>query len=124
MKTRVSLFALVLWTVMAPSAMRPNILFIHMEDMGVEIPAYGDNTVATPNLDRLTSDGVIFERAHVTAATCAASRGTLLSGLYPHQNGIMGFVKTRFPLPRRHAQLRARPEESRLRHRHHLQGRR
>ncbi len=72
---------------------RPNILFIHMEDMGCEIPAYGDNTVATPNLDKLADAGVVFERVHVTAATCAASRGTLFSGLYPHQNGIMGFVQ-------------------------------
>ena len=34
---------------------RPNILFIHMEDMGVQIPAYGDTTVATPNLDQLAA---------------------------------------------------------------------
>lgn len=72
---------------------KPNILFIHMEDMGVQIPAYGDTTVATPNLDRLAAEGIVFERAHVTAATCAASRGTLFSGLYPHQNGIMAFVQ-------------------------------
>jgi N-sulfoglucosamine sulfohydrolase len=71
-----------------------NILFILMEDMGVQIPAYGDYTVATPNLDRLAEEGVVFERAHVVAATCAASRGALFSGLHPHQNGIMGFINT------------------------------
>lgn len=72
---------------------KPNILFIHMEDMGVQIPAYGDHTVATPNLDALASEGLVFERCHVGAATCASSRGTLFSGLYPHQNGIMCFVQ-------------------------------
>lgn len=72
---------------------RPNIVFIHMEDMGIQIPAYGDYTVATPNLDQLAADGIVFERAHVSAASCASSRGTLFSGLYPHQNGIMGFVQ-------------------------------
>jgi len=76
----------------AVSLSKPNILFIHMEDMGCQIPAYGDHTVATPNLDRLAAAGMVFERAHVTAATCAASRGSLFTGLYPHQNGIMGFV--------------------------------
>ena len=75
------------------AAERPNILFIHMEDMGVQIPAYADNTVATPNLDKLAAEGVVFERAHVAAATCASSRGALFSGLYPHQNGILGFVQ-------------------------------
>jgi N-sulfoglucosamine sulfohydrolase len=75
------------------TAAPPNVVFIHMEDMGTEIPAYGVNVAATPNLDRLAAEGVVFERAHVTAATCAASRGSLFTGLYPHQNGIMGFVK-------------------------------
>ncbi|WP_455244691.1 sulfatase family protein [Petrachloros mirabilis] len=76
----------------ASAESRPNILFIHMEDLGVQIPAYGDHTVATPHLDQLAADGIVFERVHVTAATCAASRGTIFSGMYPHQNGIMGFV--------------------------------
>ncbi|MCP4781927.1 MAG: sulfatase [Fuerstiella sp.] len=78
----------------AVEARGANILFIHMEDMGVQIPAYGDHTVATPNLDRLAAEGVVFERVHVVAATCAASRGALFSGLHPHQNGIMGFIDT------------------------------
>ncbi len=74
------------------SSSKMNILFIHMEDMGIQIPAYGDNTVATPELDRLAGEGMVFERAQVTAATCSSSRGSLFTGLYPHQNGIMGFI--------------------------------
>ncbi len=93
MKYFLSFFATLTLTVTVQAEKQPNILFIQMEDLGVQIPAYGDRTVATPNLDKLASEGVIFERAHVTAATCAASRGSLFSGLYPHQNGIMGFVK-------------------------------
>lgn len=85
-------FSFIFLAANAQSLSRTNILFIHMEDMGVQIPAYGNKTVATPNLDQLAAEGIVFERAHVTAATCAASRGTLFSGLYPHQNGIMGFV--------------------------------
>ncbi len=85
--------ALAVTTMVARAETRPNILFIHMEDLGVQIPAYGDDTVATPHLDQLASEGLVFERCHVSAATCAASRGTLFTGLYPHQNGIMGFVQ-------------------------------
>ena len=73
---------------------RPNILFIHMEDMGCEIPPYGDMTQKTPNLSRLAEQGMVFDRVNVTAASCALSRGSLFSGLYPHQNGIWGFVDT------------------------------
>ena len=69
----------------------PNILFIHMEDMGPHIGVYGDRTAHTPVLDQLAAQGMVFRQACVTAATCASSRGSLFTGLYPHQNGIMGF---------------------------------
>lgn len=72
---------------------RPNILFIHMEDMGCHISTYGDQTAHTPNLNKMAAEGITFNRAHVASATCASSRGALFSGLYPHQNGIIGFVK-------------------------------
>ena len=71
---------------------RPNILLLLVEDMGVQIPAYGDNTQPTPHLSQLASEGVVFETAHTTAASCAPSRGSMHSGLYPIQNGIWGFV--------------------------------
>jgi N-sulfoglucosamine sulfohydrolase len=74
------------------AADRSNILFIFMEDMGKQIPAYGDTTIETPQLDRLASQGVVFETAQVAAATCSSSRGSQYTGLYPHQNGIMGFI--------------------------------
>ena len=93
MKSFFVLVFLLAHSLTAAAMERPNIVFIHMEDMGVQIPAYDDRTVATPNLDQLAADGIIFERAHVSAASCASSRGTLFSGLYPHQNGIMGFVQ-------------------------------
>jgi N-sulfoglucosamine sulfohydrolase len=73
---------------------RPNILFIHMEDMGCEIPAYGDSTQETPTLTKLAKDGIVFERVNVTAPSCAPSRGSLFTGLYPHQNGMWAFDKT------------------------------
>ena len=71
---------------------RPNILLLLVEDMGIQIPAYGDNTQPTPHLSQLASEGVVFETAHVTAASCSPSRGSMHSGLYPIQNGIWAFV--------------------------------
>jgi N-sulfoglucosamine sulfohydrolase len=74
---------------------RPNIVFILMEDMGTEIGAYGDPVAETPALDRLAAEGLLFERgARVTAASCAPSRGSLFTGLYPHQNGMLAFDET------------------------------
>jgi arylsulfatase A-like enzyme len=77
------------------SGSSPNILLILMEDMGTEIGPYGDQVATTPALDRLASEGIVFSRgARVTAATCAASRGSLFTGLYPHQNGMFAFDNT------------------------------
>lgn len=94
MKTLLLVSSLAL-SLAAPAAIaepaRPNLLFILMEDMSPTIGAYGDTTVDTPGLDRLAREGLVFERAQVTAATCASSRASLFSGLYPHQNGVLGF---------------------------------
>lgn len=78
----------------AATTARPNILFIHVEDMGVQLPIYGDNTQDTPHLRELAEEGMVFETAHVAAASCAPSRGAMLTGLYPIQNGIWAFVDT------------------------------
>ena len=48
---------------------------------------YGDE-VHTPNLDRLASEGVLFERAYCCDPVCGPARSALFTGMYPHTNGI------------------------------------
>ena len=64
------------------AAPRPNILLIVSEDNGPELGCYGEPSVQTPNLDRLASKGVLFERAYVPQAGCSQSRAAFLTGLY------------------------------------------
>ncbi|MBN2449614.1 MAG: sulfatase [Lentisphaeria bacterium] len=73
-------------------AKRPNILLVTAEDMGCQCEPYGDGTVPTPNLGRLAREGVLFRHAYVTQASCSPSRSSLLTGLYPHQNGQFGLA--------------------------------
>ncbi|MHC5056135.1 MAG: sulfatase family protein [Planctomycetota bacterium] len=70
-----------------------NILLITADDMNCStVGAYGCGVPgATPNIDRLASEGVRFEHGHVTIAVCQPSRGALASGRYPHRSGIEGF---------------------------------
>lgn len=77
---------------------RPNILFLVSEDHGPELGVYGDPFARTPVLDRLGAEGIVFERAYVTQAGCSPSRATLLTGLYPHQNGQIGLATHGFRL--------------------------
>ncbi len=77
---------------------RPNVLLIVSEDNGPELGCYGDPYARTPNLDRLASDGVRFERAFVPYSVCSPSRAAFLTGLYPHQNGQIGLATHKFAM--------------------------
>ncbi|MGQ9729852.1 MAG: sulfatase family protein [Candidatus Zipacnadales bacterium] len=69
---------------------RPNIVLITTDDMGIQLGCYGDKRARTPYLDRLAEEGVLFEQAYVTQASCRPSRSSMFTGLYPHQNGQIG----------------------------------
>ena len=66
---------------------RPNILWLTAEDLSPRLGCYGDDTVPTPNLDRLASEGVRYTRAFTATGVCAPCRHTVITGLYPQQSG-------------------------------------
>ena len=74
----------------SPSAgSRPNVLFILSDDQGPwAAGCYGNPEIRTPNLDRLATTGVRFERFFVATPVCSPSRATYLTGLIPSQHGI------------------------------------
>ncbi len=61
----------------------PNILFITIDDLRPELGCYGKPYIISPNIDRLASEGQLFENHFVALPTCGASRHTLLTGRYP-----------------------------------------
>lgn len=70
---------------------RPNIVVFLADDMGYkDFGAAGDRNVRTPNLDRLASEGLTFDRAFVASPSCAPSRAALLTGYMPSRNGAEG----------------------------------
>jgi hypothetical protein len=67
---------------------RPNILFIFSDDHASHaIGAYGSNRNKTPNMDRLTQEGMRFKNCCVTNSICGPSRTVLQTGKYSHVNG-------------------------------------
>ena len=62
-----------------------NVLFIIADDLNCDLGAYGNPDVFTPNIDKLASQGVLFENAHVQYPLCGPSRVSLMTGLYPDQ---------------------------------------
>jgi arylsulfatase A-like enzyme len=62
---------------------RPNILFVLTDDQRWDaLGCAGNPVIQTPVVDRLACDGARFERAFVTTPICAASRASILTGLY------------------------------------------
>ena len=66
---------------------RPNILLILADDLGYSDLGCFGGEIATPNLDRLASNGVRFTQFYTTAR-CCPSRASLLTGQYPHRVGV------------------------------------
>jgi len=65
----------------------PNVLFIIIDDMNVDVNCYG-GPVKSPNIDRLAASGIQFNKAYVQQPVCAASRASFLTGLRPNSTGV------------------------------------
>lgn len=71
-----------------------NMLFLFTDQQRKDsIGAYGNETVATPNLDRLSDGGTRFERAYTPTAICSPARASLVSGVRPTTHGITRNVR-------------------------------
>lgn len=75
------------------AAPKPNLLLITVDDMNADsVGVYGSKLEGTtPNMDRLASEGLKFEYAHVQVGNCYPSRNVMWSGRYPHNTGVEGF---------------------------------
>ena len=77
---------------------RPNIVLIMVDDMGFsDIAPYGGE-IETPNLDKLSSNGIRFTQFYNTSR-CCPSRASLLTGLDHHQAGMGHMVEDRTDKP-------------------------
>jgi len=70
---------------------RPNILFLMTDQMQGRV-LEPDHPCRTPNLDRLASMGVRFRRAYTPNAVCSPSRASLMTGLLPHNHGVLEVI--------------------------------
>ena len=82
----------------ASGSQPPNILLIVAEDASQDLQCYGNEHVYTPILDKLAAEGVRFNNAYTTYSVSSPSRGSIFTGLYPHQNGQIGLATHRYEM--------------------------
>jgi arylsulfatase A-like enzyme len=75
----------------------PNIIFVLADDLGYgDLGCYGQETIATPNLDRMAAEGVRFTQVYAGSTVCAPSRCTLMTGQHTGHCFVRG--NARIPL--------------------------
>ncbi len=67
----------------------PNIIFLMDDQHRWDALGVADESIHTPNLDKLAKEGVRFTQAVCQAPMCIASRNSMMLGLYPNQLGVM-----------------------------------
>lgn len=84
----------------AATAKRPNILVFVADDAGARhFGCYGNRSVRTPGIDRLSAEGITADKAMLTTSQCSPSRISILTGKYPHATGAEDL---HMPMPERH----------------------
>jgi arylsulfatase A-like enzyme len=68
----------------------PNLVFVFPDQMGATwLGCYGNAWLHTPEIDRFAGEGLLFEQAYTASPVCTPFRGTLFTGRYPCQTGIV-----------------------------------
>ena len=73
---------------------KPNIIFILSDDQGMwSMGCAGNKEIITPNLDRLASEGMLFDNFFCASPVCSPARASLLTGRIPSQHGVHDWLR-------------------------------
>lgn len=70
---------------------KPNIVYILADDLGYgDLSCYGQTRFATPNLDKMAAEGMLFTQHYSGTTVCAPSRSSLMTGQHTGHTFIRG----------------------------------
>ena len=70
----------------ATPAKKPNIIWVVLEDISLDLGSYGHPLVKTPHLDKLAAEGTRYTHAYATSSVCSPARSAFFTGM--HQTSI------------------------------------
>lgn len=92
MKTKLFLLVAVMLALVASGLRaenKPNVIIIYADDLGYgDLSCYGSETIATPCIDRMASEGLRFVDFYSASPFCSPSRAALLTGRLPARCGV------------------------------------
>jgi arylsulfatase A len=88
----------------SPVQRPPNLIYILADDLGYgDVGCYGQQRFATPHIDRLAAEGMIFRQHYSGSTVCAPARSSLITGLHTGRTPVRGNLEVQpegqHPLP-------------------------
>ncbi len=78
---------------------KPNVVLILIDDLGWKDLGYmGSKFYETPNIDKLSGQGIIFTNAYAACAVCSPTRASIQTGRYPARLGVTDWIRARFQI--------------------------
>ena len=75
---------------------KPNIILINCDDLGYgDLGCYGSKLNDTPNIDKLSEEGIKFTNFYMASPVCSPSRAAMLTGCYPPRISFGSFDDNR-----------------------------
>ena len=85
----------------AAAVSKLNFVIILADDFGArDLGCYGNRNFATPNLDRLASQGARFTNAYAACPVCSPTRASIMTGRYPVRTGVTDWIPGRVSDPK------------------------
>ena len=71
----------------------PNIVLILADDLGTaQLSSFGNTYYETPNIDRLSKEGMLFNQAYTAAAICSPTRASIMTGKHPARLHLTNYL--------------------------------
>ncbi|MCE1154855.1 MAG: sulfatase-like hydrolase/transferase, partial [Bacteroidales bacterium] len=81
-------------TLPAQQSERPNVIFILCDDLGfADIEAYGNQHIATPNINKLAKNGMSFTQMYASSTVSGPTRASLMTGEHTGRTKIRGHIE-------------------------------
>ncbi len=72
---------------------KPNVLFILVDDLGYkDLSCTGSTFYETPNIDKIASEGMVFNQGYAASRVCSPSRASIMTGKFTARHGITDWI--------------------------------